>query len=853
METCSVIQTARLVLIVLLIILNAVSIGTFTVSIDTDRTAMMESYFPLNTTDLEKNTALPTELTSSAPPSSRGTDAEWGNSASTEIADSLSGFSKEERPPTEANSATEVNANTGVSTDTESWESPSQPDSTYTSSTLSRAGERTLLSVTTNSTAPYFDNTSPYLDKSSPYSNDPSHSSKNPSPYSHNPSHYTDNPSPYSEDSNSSETYSQSFTREGQSRSTPDRVSTDGATSSGFTQSGATSGSIPHFPTNTSQSAPPETGSPPDISQQSFGTVADGTQNSTPPLTVTNSGGREGTEATDSAHTTGARTSQAGTSHSGTSLPVSLGPPSPPEEDQATETSRPEKESTVTSVSAAGTTTESSTGAFRTTAIDHTENTKPLDRDSNASLASSTAPLVGKDEFTATEDPQTEFSSRQQPSTTEADQLAGSTESPTTTPGTVTQRTQFTERDAYRATSSTAMPAVTTSPYKPSPTTEAPTPPTTPIPAQTTPAPQATPSTSQRLPPPRTGGPASRSHSTTVTSAVSTDVTTLHLETSTATPGKTTHRSGHTTVSYSATAPTRTTPAHTTWNHTERATTSAAATTVQMHVRSTVAPVSPCDPNPCGNGGTCVVERENSHRCVCLPSWTGSDCSEDVDECVSGPCPSSARCVNTRGSFSCECPLGYDLEHGRACTRARTFLGMFQVTHRQLNATHPRTVNLHEIQREILQLLNASLSPIKGYSRSTLNKSEGDGTHILAVHMFSMSAEVTSPKVLNTIQKFLNDCSLAMPHCGVPLHHTLRYSVSMEWGRETIEMQENGSTKNLLQMTDIYYSPALRNPELERSGLYPFSGLPGSRHSCIYPAQWNPSFISDDTRRRDYF
>lgn len=34
--------------------------------------------------------------------------------------------------------------------------------------------------------------------------------------------------------------------------------------------------------------------------------------------------------------------------------------------------------------------------------------------------------------------------------------------------------------------------------------------------------------------------------------------------------------------------------------------------------------------------------------------------------------------------------------------------------------------------------------------------------------------------------------------------------VSMEWGRETIEMQENGSTKNLLQMTDIYYSVRTR-------------------------------------------
>ncbi|XP_013914610.1 PREDICTED: protein HEG homolog 1 isoform X4 [Thamnophis sirtalis] len=76
-----------------------------------------------------------------------------------------------------------------------------------------------------------------------------------------------------------------------------------------------------------------------------------------------------------------------------------------------------------------------------------------------------------------------------------------------------------------------------------------------------------------------------------------------------------------------------------------------------------------------------------------------------------------------------------------------------------------------------------------------------------------------------------------------------------DWSRETIEMQENGSTKNLLQMTDVYYMPTnLRNPELERNGIYPpYTGLPGSRHSCIYPGQYNPTFISDDTRRRDYF
>lgn len=173
---------------------------------------------------------------------------------------------------------------------------------------------------------------------------------------------------------------------------------------------------------------------------------------------------------------------------------------------------------------------------------------------------------------------------------------------------------------------------------------------------------------------------------------------------------------------------------------------------------------------------------------------------------------------------------------------------------------------------------------------------------------------------------------------------------SSEWGRETIEMQENGSTKNLLQMTDVYYSvsggggaglsgtwqssggdhccatcaadrdvstpisgattnlpvyynegmdypytipcmapytllsisppigigiaagyssifsssrsslflclylqPGLRTSEIERNGLCPYTGLPGSRHSCIYPGQYNPTFINEENRRRDYF
>ncbi|MGH0165551.1 UNVERIFIED_CONTAM: hypothetical protein FKN15_048637 [Acipenser sinensis] len=84
--------------------------------------------------------------------------------------------------------------------------------------------------------------------------------------------------------------------------------------------------------------------------------------------------------------------------------------------------------------------------------------------------------------------------------------------------------------------------------------------------------------------------------------------------------------------------------------------------------------------------------------------------------------------------------------------------------------------------------------------------------------------------------------------------HPKSNRISVEWGRETIEMQENGSTKNLLQMTDIYYSPGPRTHEVDRNSLLPYTGLPGSRHSAIiYPGQYNPSFTGDEARRRDYF
>ena len=41
-----------------------------------------------------------------------------------------------------------------------------------------------------------------------------------------------------------------------------------------------------------------------------------------------------------------------------------------------------------------------------------------------------------------------------------------------------------------------------------------------------------------------------------------------------------------------------------------------------------------------------------------MDGWTSKHCDEDVDECLNHPCSDGAKCINTPGSFVCECPSG---------------------------------------------------------------------------------------------------------------------------------------------------------------------------------------------------
>nr|XP_056702065.1 epidermal growth factor-like protein 8 [Euleptes europaea] len=67
---------------------------------------------------------------------------------------------------------------------------------------------------------------------------------------------------------------------------------------------------------------------------------------------------------------------------------------------------------------------------------------------------------------------------------------------------------------------------------------------------------------------------------------------------------------------------------------------------------------------PCQNGGTCV----QPNQCQCPPGWGGRYCHVDLDECRA-PVPLCAQhCVNTPGSYYCQCDPGYMLApDGKSC------------------------------------------------------------------------------------------------------------------------------------------------------------------------------------------
>ena len=65
-----------------------------------------------------------------------------------------------------------------------------------------------------------------------------------------------------------------------------------------------------------------------------------------------------------------------------------------------------------------------------------------------------------------------------------------------------------------------------------------------------------------------------------------------------------------------------------------------------------------CENHRCGIGGTCI-ETLDGPVCKCNKGYQGTHCQFDVNECLlkSTKCPSYANCINTVGSYFCNCTL----------------------------------------------------------------------------------------------------------------------------------------------------------------------------------------------------
>ena len=65
----------------------------------------------------------------------------------------------------------------------------------------------------------------------------------------------------------------------------------------------------------------------------------------------------------------------------------------------------------------------------------------------------------------------------------------------------------------------------------------------------------------------------------------------------------------------------------------------------------------PNQPPICAHGGKCV-NTFGSYHCQCAPGYKGEFCDDNVDDCQPNPCYNGGSCIDGDNSFQCSCTEG---------------------------------------------------------------------------------------------------------------------------------------------------------------------------------------------------
>ena len=62
--------------------------------------------------------------------------------------------------------------------------------------------------------------------------------------------------------------------------------------------------------------------------------------------------------------------------------------------------------------------------------------------------------------------------------------------------------------------------------------------------------------------------------------------------------------------------------------------------------------------NPCLYGN-CIELTPTTWSCNCEPGWTGIECRDRINECLSNPCLNAGVCIDGINKYHCECLTGF--------------------------------------------------------------------------------------------------------------------------------------------------------------------------------------------------